>query len=481
MYLGIDIGTSGVKAVLMQSDGGVLHQATAPLTVSRPQSLWSEQQPDDWWAAVQTAVLSLPQADRSRVQAIGLSGQMHGATLLDESDQPIRPAILWNDGRSQQQCQVLEDRVSGFHALAGNLAMPGFTAPKLVWMAENEPEMFTQVAKVLLPKDYIRLRMTGDYASDMSDAAGTLWLDIGARDWSTELLQACELTRDHMPSLYEGCEITGALRSGVAEVWGVPEGVPVAAGGGDNAAGAVGAGVVSPGDTFLSLGTSGVLFTANTDYRPNVENGVHTFCHALPELWHQMSVMLSAASCVDWAVRLTGAASAAALIAQAEQADQFGASSPTFLPYLSGERTPHNDPNATGLLFGMTHDSGPAEIAQAVLEGVAHGFTDGLDALTSSAEIDSITVIGGGARSAYWGRILAAALARPLIYRKNADVGPALGAARLAQMAANGERIASFPAPDVEHVIEPDPEDMDIMSRKLERYRQLYRRTKDLN
>ncbi len=481
MYLGIDVGTSGVKAVLMDSAGDVAAQATAPLSVSRPQPLWSEQEPDDWWQAVQSAVCALPQDARQAVKAIGLSGQMHGATLLDANDAPVRPAILWNDGRSHAQCQTLEVRVPSLHELAGNLAMPGFTAPKLIWLAEHEPDAFSKVRKVLLPKDYVRLRMTGDHASDMSDSAGTLWMDVGARTWSDELLEASGLTRDHMPDLFEGCEATGGVLKSVAEAWGIPDGTPVVAGGGDNAAGAVGAGIIAPGDTFLSLGTSGVLFTANTDYQPNAKNGVHTFCHALPDLWHQMAVMLSAASCVDWAVRLTGARSAEHLIDQAEQAGRFGTDTPTFLPYLSGERTPHNDPNATGLLFGMTHDSGPADIAQAVLEGVAHGFADGLEALSSGAEIETITVIGGGSRSAYWGHILAAALSRPLVYRKYADVGPALGAARLAQMAANNQRAASFAAPEIEHIVEPRQEDIDIMSAKLERYRQLYNRTKDLN
>ncbi|MCR9078317.1 MAG: xylulokinase [Hyphomonadaceae bacterium] len=481
MYLGIDIGTSGVKAIVMEETGDVVAQATAPLTVSRPHPLWSEQDPADWWRVTQDAVLQLPQTARGAVKAIGLSGQMHGATVLDAQDQPIRPAILWNDGRSEQACRTLEARVPDLHTLAGNLAMPGFTAPKLIWLAEHEPDAFKQVAKVLLPKDYVRLLMTGDYASDMSDSAGTLWMDVGARDWSDQLLDACGLTRTHMPALHEGCDVTGTLRKEVATVWGLPADTPVVAGAGDNAAGAVGSGITAPGDAFLSLGTSGVLFAADTAYRPDASNGVHTFCHALPGLWHQMAVMLSAASCVDWAVRLTGAASAEALIHEAERADKFGAAIPLFLPYLSGERTPHNDPNATGALLGLTHDSGAADIAQAVLEGVALGFADGLSVLSASADIETITVIGGGSRSAYWGRILAAALARPLSYRKNADIGPALGAARLAQMGAHGQSQAAFEAPEIEHVIEPIAADVNIMAAKLDRYRQLYAHTKDLN
>ncbi len=480
MYLGIDIGTSGVKAIVMDGAGDVVHQATAPVPISRPHPLWSEQLPADWWQSTRQAVRKLPAKARSAVRAIGLSGQMHGATLLDGKDTPVRPAILWNDGRSGAACKTLEARLPDLHTVSGNLAMPGFTAPKLIWLAEHEPEIFEKVEKVLLPKDYVRLLMTGVYASDMSDAAGTLWLDVGARDWSDQLLDACRLSRAHMPDLFEGCEITGGLLADVAADWGVAKGMPVVAGGGDNAAGAVGSGILAPGDAFLSLGTSGVLFVADTAYQPNVSHGVHTFCHALPDLWHQMAVMLSAASCVDWAVRLTGADSAERLIAQAEQASGFGDDTALFLPYLSGERTPHNNPDAKGVLFGLTHDSDAATIAQAVLEGVALGFADGLSALSTSAEVESITVIGGGSRSAYWGRILAAALAKPLTYRKYADVGPALGAARLAQMGAEGTRVAAFEAPAIEQVIEPSPEDIERMAAKLPKFRKLYSTTKDL-
>jgi xylulokinase len=322
--------------------------------------------------------------------------------------------------------------------------------------------------------------MSGDYATDVSDAAGTLWLDVARRAWSDPVLEACELTTEHMPVLHEGPEITGTLRSEVASDWGVPNNTPIVAGGGDNAAGAVGVGVFGKGDAFLSLGTSGVLFAADPKYQPNAASGVHTFCHALPGLWHQMSVMLSAASCLDWASTLIGGADVGDMIKDAENADLFGRSRTMFLPYLSGERTPHNDPNAQGVLFGLTHESGPAELTQAVLEGVALGFADGLDVLSSGAAIETISVIGGGARSDYWGRILAAALGRPLTYRKNADVGPALGAARLAQMGANGQSEPSFEAPAIEAEIRPLQSDVDYMSEQLHRFRALYATTKDL-
>ncbi len=480
MYLGIDIGTSGVKAILLEETGDVVAQATAPLPISRPHPLWSEQNPSDWWTATCVAIHRLPVELRQRVAAIGLAGQMHGATLLDADDEVIRPAILWNDGRCAAECAELEAIVPELHAIAGNLAMPGFTAPKLLWLRRHEPEAFDRVAKVLLPKDYVRLLISGDYATDVSDAAGTLWLDVADRAWSDQVLEACGLTTEHMPVLYEGPEITGTLRTEIATDWGVPQNTPIVAGGGDNAAGAVGVGVFGKGDAFLSLGTSGVLFAADPTYQPNAASGVHTFCHALPGLWHQMSVMLSAASCLDWASKMTGGLAVGDMIQAAENADLFGRSGTLFLPYLSGERTPHNDPNAQGVLFGLTHESGPAEVTQAVLEGVALGFADGLDVLSSGAAIETISVIGGGARSDYWGRILSAALGRPLTYRKNADVGPALGAARLAQMGAEGQSEHAFEAPAIEAEIRPLQKDIDYMSVQLQRFRALYATTKDL-
>jgi xylulokinase len=479
MYLGIDIGTSGVKAVLMDDTGQVAEQASAPLTVYRPHDLWSEQDPADWWAATNSALSKLDLQRRHKVLAIGLSGQMHGATLLGADHQALRPAILWNDGRSAGQCAALESEISDLGQITGNRAMPGFTAPKLRWVCENEPEVFAQVKTVLLPKDYVRLRMTGELASDMSDSAGTLWMDVAARDWSDVMLNATGLDRSHMPKLYEGSECTGNLRAELAEAWGMGR-VPVVAGGGDNAAGAVGVGVVRTGDAFLSLGTSGVLFLANGAYSPNPEGGVHSFCHALPGRWHQMSVILSAASCVDWAVRLTGMQDAAELFGKIEARGQ-ASGNEMFLPYLSGERTPHNNPNAKGVLFGLTHESDAAAIGQAVLEGVAFAFRDGMDALLDSgATIGSITVIGGGAKSAYWGTILASALGRPLVYRDGGEVGPAYGAARLAMLAdtkGSVEHICA--APKILHVAEPDDIMLDIFTQRIPKFRALYQNLKE--
>jgi xylulokinase len=480
MYLGIDIGTSGVKAILMDEAGAVVQIAQAPLSASRPHDLWSEQGPADWWAATNSAVSDLDLQHRHAVKAIGLSGQMHGATLLGADNQALRPAILWNDGRSAAQCAALQDALPKLGQITGNLAMPGFTAPKLLWVREMEPEIFAQVKTVLLPKDYVRLRMTGDFASDMSDSAGTLWMDVGKRDWSDDVLAATGLDRSHMPKLYEGSEATGQLRAELAEAWGMAR-VPVAAGGGDNAAGAIGVGVVRPGDAFLSLGTSGVLFLANGGYTPHTSGGVHSFCHALPGRWHQMSVILSAASCVDWAAKLIAMKDAGDFFAAIE-ARNAPSTGEMFLPYLSGERTPHNDPNAKGVLCGLTHESDAAAIGQAVLEGVAFAFRDGMDALTDSgAHVDSITVIGGGAKSHYWGKILASVLGRPLIYRDGGEVGPAYGAARLAQIADTGAAVEAIcTAPAILHVAEPDDALADLYSERLPKFRSLYTQLKSV-
>lgn len=471
MYLGIDVGTSGAKAVIISDDGSVAAQASAPLDVSRPHELWSEQDPDHWWAATQQAVLAVDPALRRKVRAIGLSGQMHGATLLGADDRPLRAAILWNDGRSFEECAELEANEPCSREITGNLAMPGFTAPKLLWVKHHEPALFAQIRSVLLPKDYIRLTLTGDKASDMSDSAGTLWLDVGLRDWSDAMLAASSLHRGQMPQLFEGSQEAGRLRSEVAAHWGMDR-VPVAGGGGDNAAGAAGVGVIEEGDAFLSLGTSGVIFVANDAYRPNPARAVHAFCHALPDRWHQMAVHLSAASCIDWGAQATGIDGPAAFFAEAEAAGI--ASGPElFLPYLSGERTPHNDPHLRAGFLGLANETTRGRLAAAVLEGVAFGHADGMRALREAGSaVEELAVIGGGARSRYWGRILASVLGVRLTYSEGAEVGPALGAARLAQLAVTGADPREIcTKPPVAAAIEPDPELADRLAPKLAKFR----------
>lgn len=474
MFLGIDLGTSGVKAVIVDADGTVVAQESAPLTVSRPSALWSEQNPEDWWEATDIAILALDPDLRAGAQGVGLAGQMHGATLLGDDDRPLRPAILWNDGRSFAECAELEAAESRSRAITGNLAMPGFTAPKLQWVRNHEPATFAATRSVLLPKDYLRLRMTGDKASDMSDSAGTLWLDVGARTWSKEMLAATGLSESHMPTLYEGSDVTGSLRADVAARWGMGR-VPVAAGGGDNAAGAVGVGVMGEGDALLSLGTSGVLFVATRDFRPNPARAMHAFCHALPETWHQMAVHLSAASCIDWAARLMGTAGPAEVFALAE-GEGVSSGPELFLPYLTGERTPYNDPHVRGAFLSLGSESSPGRLAAAVLEGVAFAHADGLAALREAGtKLSSLCVIGGGARSRHWGQIFAAVLDTPLVYIEGGEVGPALGAAKLAQIAITGASAAEVCVrPPVRHVIEPDPILTDRLAPKLDRFRAAY-------
>jgi xylulokinase len=456
VYLGIDIGTSSVKAVLLDQDGSIVTQASDPLTVSRPAPGFSEQDPQAWWRATVAAVRNLPAAHRARVRALGLSGQMHGATLLDDKDRPLRPAILWNDGRSARECVDLEYREPNARAITGNIMMPGFTAPKLWWVSRHEPEIFARTATVLLPKDFVRLKLIGEKVTDMSDASGTAWLDVGQRDWSDALLAATGLTRAHMPRLVEGTSAAGTVTAEAAEELGLPR-VVVAGGGGDNAASAVGLGVVLPGQAFLSLGTSGVLFVVTDRFRPNPDRAAHAFCHCLPNRWHQMSVMLTAASVIDWVAQLTGETDLPKLV-EAARARGLSRQSPFFLPYLSGERTPHNDPNARGVFFGIRADTTPADLTGAALEGVALAFADGLDVLVEKGgTVGEISVTGGGARLPYWGQLLAAALNRPLTYRQGSEVGAALGAARLARLALSGERAEDVcVAPPVDRVVQPD-------------------------
>jgi len=468
-----------VKAVLVDESDAVIGQASAPLVVDRPQALYFEQDPEAWWEATVSAIGNLPAAERGAVQSIGLSGQMHGATLLDAFDRPLRPAILWSDGRSARECLELEMLEPQARAITGNIVMPGFTAPKLLWVKHHQPEIFQRTACVLLPKDYVRLKLTGEKVSDMSDASGTSWLDVGKRDWSDAMLTATSLDRTHMPRLLEGSAPSGKLRQEIAELLHCPR-VMVAGGGGDNAASAVGMGVVKPGQAFLSLGTSGVLFVATDRFRPNPDKAAHAFCHCIPNRWHQMAVLLTAASALDWVAQLTGSANLGDLLTAAE-ARGLRQGAPFFLPYLSGERTPHNDPYSRGVFFGMSSETTGIDLAVAVLEGVAFAFADGLDVLLESGgEIGDISVTGGGARSSYWGQLIAAALNRPLTYRRGAEVGAAFGAARLARLALTGESPeSSCTAPPVRNIVEPDNALYQLLAQRRPIFTQLYRDLKN--
>ncbi|MDN5003177.1 xylulokinase [Bradyrhizobium sp. GCM10027634] len=455
MYLGLDVGTSGVKAVLMSEAGAIVATAARELALSHPAPLWSEQDPDGWVDAAIGAVDDLAAhhpREVAQVAGIGLSGQMHGATLLGEDGRPLRPAILWNDGRSHAECVELERRCPSLHAIAGNLAMPGFTAPKLMWVARHEPGIFNRVAKVLLPKAYVRYRLTGEMAEDMSDASGTLWLDVGRRSWSVDLLKATGLDLHHMPRLVEGSEVSAVLAPEFAQRWGMAMNVVVAGGAGDNAASAIGLGAIAPGDAFLSLGTSGVVFRVTDRFAPAPEAAVHAFCHALPGLWHQMGVMLSAAASLAWLSGVMETPAAALLAPLGEHVD--GPSPIQFLPYLDGERTPHNDAAASGAFVGLRGAMGRSQIVQAVLEGVAFAARDNLAALTASGSIAELDLVGGGSRSPLWAQICADVLGIPVHRVEEGEIGAALGAARLGRLAVTGEdpaqvcarprRLASF-------------------------------------
>ncbi|MGD9510874.1 MAG: xylulokinase [Geminicoccaceae bacterium] len=477
-FLGLDVGTSAVKAVLVDGDQRLLAEAEAPLATSRPRPLWSEQDPDDWWTATLGVVAGLRQAEPKAygaVRAIGLSGQMHGAVVLDADDRPLRPAILWNDGRAQAECRLLSERVPEIGRIAGVPPTPGYTAPKLLWLAAHEPELFARVVKVLPPKDYVRLRLTGDHATDPVDAAGTLWLDEARRAWSPEILAATGLSEKQMPCVVEGNEPAGALRTEVAVELGLPAGTPVAAGAGDAAAGAIGIGAIADGDAFVSLGTSAQYFVTTASYRPCPERLIQAYCHGLPERWYQCAALLNGASCLGWAAALLGEADIPALVARVE-ARWRGPSRVLFLPYLMGERTPHDDPYARGVLFGLEPDTDAVEVAQAVMEGVAFSLAEAQDCLSvAGSEVEVLAAIGGGARSPFWMRLLATVLDRPVTVYAGAAKGPAFGAARLARLALTAEAPeAVCGKPEIAQVLEPERPLVDSYFERGRRFRYLY-------
>jgi len=456
MYIGIDLGTSSVKSVLVDENQTIVGTASFALSVQRPHENWSEQDPDSWLRGIEATLGELQQQHpvaMGAVKGIGLSGQQHGATLLDEAGKPLRPCILWNDSRSHEQAANLDTEAS--RRIIGNILFPGFTAPKLAWVEQHEPEIFAKVAKVLLPKDYARLWLTGEYVGDMSDSAGTGWLDVAKREWSSELLAACHLSLDHMPSLVEGSAPSGALRASLATQFGMPDNVVVAGGAGDNAASACGMGIVTPGDAFVSLGTSGVLFASNEHYRPNAASAVHTFCHAVPDTWHQMGVILAAADALSWLAKVAG--KPAHELTQALTPDTANAVAEVFLPYLGGERTPHNDAAVRGAMLGLSHASDSGQLCRAVLQGVSFAFRDSQQALASAGtQLTSAYAIGGGSQSDYWVQLLANVLAIPLHITAAGDVGAGYGAARLARLAVGGESISDVcTPPPIARTVEP--------------------------
>jgi xylulokinase len=436
VLLGLDVGTGGARAVAVDDSGSIVAEASSEYPLLSPRPGWAEQRAEDWWQASKEALGKVAAEVDGEIAGLGLTGQMHGSVFLDSADQVIRPALLWNDQRTEAQCEKITQAVGEERliSIAGNPAITGFQAPKILWLSDEEPQNYSRVARVLLPKDYVRLRLTGEYATDASDAAGTLLLDMQERDWSEEILEALEIPSEWLPKVYEGPESAGTLIGDVAEDLGLPAGIPVAAGGGDNAAAAVGVGVVEGGLLSSSVGTSGVLFAATDSFTPDPSGRIHAFCHAVPSRYHLMGVTLSAGGSLGWWRDAMGA-DYDELVEAASRIPP-GSEGLLFLPYLSGERTPHLDPQARGGFFGLTARHGAPHMTRALMEGVVFSLRDSLEILRElDVPVGEVRATGGGARSALWRQLQADVYNEP-IRRTTADEGPAYGAALLAGVAA---------------------------------------------
>ena len=481
--LGIDTSTTSSKALLVNESGEVVAVATSPHTLQTPKPLWSEQNPHEWWEAVIAsirAVLQKAGVPGSSVTAIGLTGQMHGLVLLDKAGAVLRPAILWNDQRTQAQCDEIHRRIGKdrFIQISGNVALTGFTAPKILWVQQNEPDVYARACHVLLPKDYIRLRLTGEYAMDKADGAGTVLFDLKARNWSAEILAALEIDPTWMPPTFEGTEITGRVTAEAALATGLKAGTPVVAGGGDQAAQAVGVGAVEPGVVALTVGTSGVVFATTPSALIEPEGRLHAFCHAVPGLWHFMGVMLSAAGSLQWyRDTLAPGVDFDDLLKEAEPVPA-GSEGLQFLPYLSGERTPHPDPLARGGWIGLTIRHGRSHMTRAVLEGVSYGLKDGFTLIQNAGlgEIKQVRASGGGTRSGLWRQILASVLETELV-TVNTTEGAAFGAALLAGVGAGfwqNVPAACAAAVKIVNTTLPDPSQVNLYRQAYPIYRELY-------
>lgn len=482
LLLGIDVSTTATKAILVDDGGAVRGIGTAEYPYATPRPRWSEQDPALWWDGARLAIRAALDAggvDGAAVGAVGLTGQMHGAVLLDAADRPVRPAILWNDQRTEAECDAIREAVGRERLieLTGNDALTGFTAPKLLWVRGNESEVWARVAHVLLPKDYLRLRLTGEHAMDRADGSGTILFDLAARDWSGEVLAALELDPALFPPTHEGPEVTGALTPEAADATGLRAGTPVVAGGGDQSANAAGVGAIDPGLMALSLGTSGVVFAATE--RPIVEarGRVHAFCHAVPDRWHLMSVMLSAAGSLRWFRDAIAPGVGFAALDEEAATVPPGSDGLWFLPYLTGERSPHPDPNARGAFIGLTVTHTRAHLARAVLEGVAYGLRDGLDRMRSAGmpAPTQVRASGGGIASPLWRQVLADVLDVELVGTGTTE-GAAYGAALLAAPAAGlfgsvDEAVAA--AVSVTPLAQPGP-DREVYAERHALHRELY-------
>ena len=483
LLLGIDLSTTGAKALLIDRDGRVVSSATTPLSLSTPQPLWSEQEPREWWTATTNSIkqaLADANATGEDIAAIGLTGQMHGLVLLDADGEVLRPAILWNDQRCGAECDEIRARVTRRELvqITGNDALTGFTAPKILWVETHEPEVYQRIRHVLLPKDYIRYKLTGMHAMDKADGSGTMLFDLRQRTWSSQIVNALNISPDWLPQTFEGHETTGEVTGEAAALIGLRPGTPVVAGGGDQAAGAVGTGVVRPGTIAVTLGTSGVVFAATESPLIEPEGRLHAFCHAVAGRWHLMGVMLSAAGSLQWyRDKLACQRSFAELVDEAA-AVPAGSEGLIFLPYLSGERTPHPDPFARGAWVGLTMRHGQAHLTRSILEGVAFGIKDMFCLMRDAGlgSIEEVRVSGGGAKSLLWRQILADTLGAELL-TVNTTEGAAFGAALLAGVGAgvwSDVDAACAETISIRDRVIPDKATMKIYESLYEEYKRLY-------
>ena len=479
MYLGIDLGTSSMKCLVIGEGQEIIHSVSSKnIPLSNPQSGWSEQDPSSWIVALDQCIKKLEEKiNIHEIKSISFSGHMHGATCIDKNHEVIRPCILWNDTRSHQECaEIMTD--NSVMDIAGNIAMPGFTAPKILWVKNNENENFDKIYKALLPKDYLRFYLTGEFFSDLSDASGTYWLDVGHRKWSSVLLEASSMRLDQMPELCEGTEQTGILKKEIAEQYGFNTSCKVFGGAGDNAAAAVGLGLYEEGDASISLGTSGVIFGSTKKFLKNYDDAIHSFCHCLPNTWHLMSVMLSCTSNVNWFINTFDSSinEITEKLSKVMSSKEEINNAPYFLPYLTGERTPINDPHARASFHQMGIDSDRTSLIYALIEGISFGLNDNYQALSKTGiKLENIYAIGGGSKNDSWLKLLASILNRNLSLTDASEAMAAYGAARIAFMGFNNlNPKESLSAPKVIKTIEKDPKITDLLNERFQNWKNFY-------
>ena len=482
-YIGIDLGTSAVKLLLMAGDGTIVKSVSKEYPISFPRPGWAEQDPEDWYENTQEGLVELLHGiDKSQVAGIGFGGQMHGLVVLDEDDRVIRPTILWNDGRTAEETDYLNEKIGKekLSEYTANIAFAGFTAPKILWMKKHEPENYRQIHKIMLPKDYIAYRLTGVHCTDPSDASGTLFFDVKNRCWSEEMMEICGITREQLPDVFESYEVVGTLKEDIAEKLGLSKDVKVVAGAGDNAAAAVGTGTVGEGKCNVSLGTSGTIFISSKKFGVDKNNALHAFAHADGN-YHLMGVVLSAASCNKW--WMEEILNTKDFQGEQEGIENPGRNSVYFLPYLMGERSPHNDPNAKGAFIGMTMETGRKDMTLAMMEGVAFAIRDSYEiAKALGIQVERTKMCGGGARSPLWRKILANVLDLRVDILE-AEEGPALGGAMLAAVGC-GEYSSVEEAAErlvrIRSTVEPDPEIVALYDERYKVYRDIYPQLKGI-